>query len=278
MAILQKMVCPDCSGKLSLKIINGREAAFCEFCGTTFLIEGTHNSEQQSVANTNTDDSTIHNCQDQNVETPKNTGISLRAAGGISSLIVGILFWIIALANKDSDIRFMLICSWIIIAAACFAFAIKENTVCFGLSFFAVVPLLFFLMDDEKMRDTILALIGNVCTIAGGMLLLYPIRHNRPAKNEEDHTEAQSSQTVIHETIVEREVIHETNYVESHRGRKSKGTALFLCVFLGFFGAHKFYEGKTGIGIIYLLTGGIGGLGWLLDCFILLLKPRWYYP
>ena len=58
---------------------------------------------------------------------------------------------------------------------------------------------------------------------------------------------------------------------------KDKWTAFFLCLFLGYFGAHKFYEGKTGLGILYLLTFGIGGIGWLMDTIILLLKPNPYY-
>lgn len=34
---------------------------------------------------------------------------------------------------------------------------------------------------------------------------------------------------------------------------KSKGTAILLCFFLGGFGAHKFYLGQTGAGVVYLL-------------------------
>ena len=33
----------------------------------------------------------------------------------------------------------------------------------------------------------------------------------------------------------------------------NKWVALALCLFLGLFGAHKFYEGKTGMGVLYLL-------------------------
>lgn len=56
-----------------------------------------------------------------------------------------------------------------------------------------------------------------------------------------------------------------------------KWTAFFLCFFFGAFGAHKFYEGKTGQGILYLLTAGIFGFGWIADIFILLFKPNPYY-
>lgn len=63
-----------------------------------------------------------------------------------------------------------------------------------------------------------------------------------------------------------------------HAGRwRNKWVAFFLCLFLGFFGAHKFYEGKIGMGILYLLTVGIFGFGWIIDCIILLLKPNPYF-
>ncbi len=58
---------------------------------------------------------------------------------------------------------------------------------------------------------------------------------------------------------------------------RNKWVAFFLCLFLGYLGAHKFYEGKTGTGILYLFTVGLFGIGWIIDCIILLLKPTTYY-
>ena len=49
--------------------------------------------------------------------------------------------------------------------------------------------------------------------------------------------------------------------------QKSKVTALLLCIFLGGIGVHRFYVGKTGTGILYLLTGGVFGIGWIVDIF-----------
>jgi TM2 domain-containing membrane protein YozV len=46
---------------------------------------------------------------------------------------------------------------------------------------------------------------------------------------------------------------------------KSKWAAFFLCLFFGGLGFHKFYVGKVGRGILYLLTGGLLGIGWLVD-------------
>ena len=58
---------------------------------------------------------------------------------------------------------------------------------------------------------------------------------------------------------------------------KNKWIAFFLCLFLGYLGAHKFYEGRIGMGIVYLLTVGLFGIGWFVDCIALLFKPNPYY-
>lgn len=65
-------------------------------------------------------------------------------------------------------------------------------------------------------------------------------------------------QTVIH---------HQTapNPAPRVASRKNKLVALLLCIFLGYLGVHRFYVGKTGTGILYLLTGGLAGIGWIVD-------------
>jgi TM2 domain-containing membrane protein YozV len=45
--------------------------------------------------------------------------------------------------------------------------------------------------------------------------------------------------------------------------------AWILLTFLGFFGIHRFYMGKWGTGILYLLTLGLCGLGVLYDYWTL---------
>lgn len=60
-------------------------------------------------------------------------------------------------------------------------------------------------------------------------------------------------------------------------GAKDKWVALILCIFVGFLGAHKFYEGKILLGIVYLFTFGFFGIGLFIDFISLLFKPNPYY-
>lgn len=48
-------------------------------------------------------------------------------------------------------------------------------------------------------------------------------------------------------------------------GATNYSVAWLLLMFLGLFGIHRFYLGKWVTGIIYLVSGGLLGIGWLYD-------------
>lgn len=51
---------------------------------------------------------------------------------------------------------------------------------------------------------------------------------------------------------------------------KKQLIAAVLCFLLGGFGAHRFYTGHTGIGVIQLLTGGGCGIWALIDLIMII--------
>ena len=54
----------------------------------------------------------------------------------------------------------------------------------------------------------------------------------------------------------------------SNTSDKSRGVALALSVFLGVFGAHRFYVGKINSGILMACTLGGFGVWYLYDCIV----------
>lgn len=84
----------------------------------------------------------------------------------------------------------------------------------------------------------------------------------------------------LNETIVKKEIensIESNIEINPYKKTKNKTTALLLCIFLGFFGVHKFYEGKIGMGVLYLFTGGLFYIGWIYDIIDIIRKPNPYY-
>lgn len=93
-----------------------------------------------------------------------------------------------------------------------------------------------------------------------------------PSQNQNRNLGSNSQPIVINNT--------NTNVASATVGfgrAKNKWVALVLCIFLGILGAHKFYEGKVGMGILYIFTGGLLGIGWIIDIISLIFKPNTYF-
>ena len=61
-----------------------------------------------------------------------------------------------------------------------------------------------------------------------------------------------------------------TPTVAANASDRKRLVAVLLCVFLGVFGAHRFYAGRIGTGILWLFTLGILGLGMLYDLILII--------
>lgn len=59
---------------------------------------------------------------------------------------------------------------------------------------------------------------------------------------------------------------------------RDRDVALLLCIYFGYLGVHKFYEDRIGMGLLYLFTFGLFGVGVVADIILLLTKPKAYYP
>ena len=81
-----------------------------------------------------------------------------------------------------------------------------------------------------------------------------------------------SIQDVIIQSEPEVKSIDESdNIKDSHEPmqfnveQKSLLIRLIMCIVVGYFGVHKFMEGKIFLGIAYIFTGGLFGIGLLVD-------------
>lgn len=99
------------------------------------------------------------------------------------------------------------------------------------------------------------------CTLCGGQV------------EEVQQAPAQQPQIIIDNKNINSNV--NTNVMPGRL--KNKWVALLLCLFLGFLGGHKFYEGKIGMGVLYLFTCGLFTIGAIIDFIVLLFKPTNYY-
>lgn len=44
-------------------------------------------------------------------------------------------------------------------------------------------------------------------------------------------------------------------------------TGLLIAICFGWMGGYRFYKKQTGMGVLYLFTGGLAGIGWIYDIY-----------
>jgi len=109
---------------------------------------------------------------------------------------------------------------------------------------------------------------STICTHCG-----YVLKKNRP--KDDDEKKANKNET-YERPMDSNEKDPYVNY-GIIRGPYNKWISIVLCIFLGFLGAHKFYEQKYYMGAFYLFTFGFFGIGIVLDLIQLFQKKKYYY-
>lgn len=89
-----------------------------------------------------------------------------------------------------------------------------------------------------------------------------------------DDEPAAADPQVEYRTVYVEKPVYQTVYVEKQAVKtvsdKNWGVALVLCLLFGYLGFHRFYVGKIGSGIAFLITCGWCGIGWLIDLIMIL--------
>ncbi len=92
------------------------------------------------------------------------------------------------------------------------------------------------------------------CPVCGAPLTNQSCQYCGYVGNERENTGKGSQPQVVIQNVQQTNVgggyVHKQNV-----SSKSKWVAFFLCLFFGFFGVHKFYVGKMGSGLLFLITG-----------------------
>lgn len=101
---------------------------------------------------------------------------------------------------------------------------------------------------------------NNICGYCGHKEETTPNFATVPPKSEQAFVQSQ--------VIINNQTIPNLGVVPGV-SKKNKMVALLLCIFLGPFGVHRFYVGKIGTGLLYLFTGGLLGIGWIIDLILI---------
>ncbi|MCL2593444.1 MAG: TM2 domain-containing protein [Defluviitaleaceae bacterium] len=100
---------------------------------------------------------------------------------------------------------------------------------------------------------------------------------SEPQANEQNANQAQPQPQII----INNQNTNQNNQGGLQPPYKSKVVAAILCFFFGYLGVHRFYVGKTGTGLLYLFTGGLCGIGSIVDFVLILIgsfNDNWGRP
>lgn len=115
----------------------------------------------------------------------------------------------------------------------------------------------------------------NFCKYCGEKIPYDAVICNKCGRQIEELKSNSKDSIIVNNNVSTNATAIASSSTRYNRCPKNKWILLALCIFTVC--GHKFYEEKIGIGILYLFTGGIFGIGYIIDIITLLFKPNPYY-
>ena len=116
-------------------------------------------------------------------------------------------------------------------------------------------------------------------SVVGGNLHTGNVIHNHYHFNQEPSPQPQPQTQApqpAHQQVQPPPQQVQTVYrpvVQTVRSSRVNDDELFIAyliwLFLGLLGGHRFYFGHIGLGLLYLFTAGLFGIGWFVDAFLI---------
>lgn len=184
-------------------------------------------------------------------------------------IIFTVIFSFVLYKDLYNRVRFILSCA----GGAWLCYIIQFVVTMFG----KLIVLITESATWEEANTELNGIITIVCAIVGcvvyavsGALLVYATSLYSSEKETARGTEQNAQEYPYSQTP--NNPATQVNYIRTApmKSPKSRGAALALCFFFGIFGIHRFYVGKIGTGVLWLLTGGLFGIGDFIDFFMLL--------
>lgn len=79
----------------------------------------------------------------------------------------------------------------------------------------------------------------------------------------EERIKKSDEKTVLIDTTFLKETAE--NFKNMDKNKKNSLIMLLICIFFGELGVHRFLQKKIFSGLLYLFTGGLLGVGWIID-------------
>lgn len=120
-------------------------------------------------------------------------------------------------------------------------------------------------------NNVITPIISTIITCLFYKILQDKTLQDKISKKKEDIQMNDNSNTNINiNAAANTSQTNSTLVMPTEKSPRSRLTAGLLCFFLGIFGIHRIYVGKIGTGILWMLTGGLFGIGELIDFFMII--------